>query len=109
MPYKIERLSSVSGTITATASASTSPKIPFGAAANGVIFVESVSSANSITWHAATGQEATAVPLNSGGAGVTTAIAASNAYALPEALFGAPFLVAVVNAGTATFRIAVKG
>lgn len=110
MPSKIERLHSVTGTITATASGSTSPKIPYGAASGGMLFVDAVASgANTITWYAAASQEDTSVPANADGSGVTTAIAASNAYALPDALFGAPFIVAVTNAGTATFRISVKG
>lgn len=110
MPHKIERLCSVTGSVVATASASTSPKIPFGAAAGGAIVVDSVASgATTITWHVAMGQEDTPRPLNAGGSGVTTAIAASNAYALPDALYGAPFIVAVTDAGTATFRVSVKG
>jgi hypothetical protein len=74
-----------------------------------MIHVSAVASATTITWHAAFGPEETPVPVNAEGAGVTTAIAASNAYALPDALFGAPYIVAVVNAGTATFRVSVKG
>lgn len=109
MPNKIERLNSVTGQFVATASAATSPKIPFGAAAGGVIVVDSVSSATTITWHVAFGQELTPVPLNADGSGVTTTIAAGNAYVLPDALFAAPFIVAVVNAGAATFRVSVKG
>jgi hypothetical protein len=110
MPNKIERLSSVTSEITATNSASTSPKIPFGSAAGGVIIVDSVASgATTITWNVAFGPELTPRPLNADGAGVTTTIAANNAYSLPDALFGAPFIVAVTNAGTATFRLAVKG
>jgi hypothetical protein len=109
MPQKLERLNSVNGSVTATNSAATSPKIPFGAVAGGMIHVSAVSSATTITWHVAFGQEETPVPLNSDGAAVTTTIAASNAYALPDALFGAPYIVAVVNAGTATFRASVKG
>lgn len=109
MSNKIERLSAVTGTIVATNSAGTSPKIPFGAAAGGVLTVDSVSSATSITWYVSFGPELTAVPLNADGAGVTTTIAANNAYTLPDALFGAPFIVAVTNAGTATFRMSVKG
>lgn len=109
MPNKIERLSSVTDTITATNSASTSPKIPFAAMAGGVLIVDSVSSATSITWHVAFGPELTPRPLNADAAAVTTTIAANNAYTLPDALFAAPFIVAVTNAGTATFRIAVKG
>lgn len=110
MPNKIERYSSVSDIVTATASAATSPKIPFGASAGGAIVVDSVAGgANTITWHIATGPEATPVPFNTGTADVTSTIAAGKAYALPDTLFAAPFLVAVTNAGTATFRITVKG
>lgn len=110
MPQKIERLSSVTGTIVATATASTSPKIPFGAAAGGTLVVDAVSGgANAITWHVAFGPEETPRPLNADGSGVTTAIAANNAYALPDSLYGAQFIVAVANAGTATIRVSVKG
>jgi hypothetical protein len=109
MPNKIERLSSVTGTIVATNSASTSPKIPFGAAAGGILIVDAVSSATTITWHVAFDVELTPRPLNADGSAVTTTIAANNAYTLPDALFGAPYIVAVVNAGTATFRVSVKG
>jgi hypothetical protein len=109
MPNKIERLNSVAGPFTATNSASTSPKIPFGAAAGGIIVVDAVSSATTITWHVAFDAEVTPRPVNADGAGVTTTIAANQAYVLPDALFGAPYIVAVVNAGTATFRISVKG
>jgi len=110
MPHKIERLNSVTDVVVATASAATSPKIPFGSAAGGVLIVDAVASgATTLTWHVAFGQELTPRPLNADGAGVTTTIAANNAYALPDALFGAPFIVAVTNAGTATFRVSVKG
>jgi hypothetical protein len=109
MPNKIERLNSVTGTFVATNSAATSPKIPFSSAAGGVIIVDAVSSATTLTWHIAFGPELTPVPLNADGSGVTTTIAAGNAYTLPDALFAAPFIVAVTNAGTATFRMSVKG
>jgi hypothetical protein len=109
MPNKIERLNSVTAAFVATNSASTSPKIPFAAAAGGVLIVDAVSSATTITWHVAFGPELTPVPLNADGSGVTTTIAANNAYTLPDALFAAPFIVAVTNAGTATFRVSVKG
>jgi hypothetical protein len=109
MPHKIERLCSVTGSIVATASASTSPKVPYGAAASGAIVIDSLAGgANTLTWHAAFGPEDTSVPVNSGGA-VTTSVSAGTAYPIPAALSGAPFIAAVTNAGTATFRIAVKG
>lgn len=110
MPNKIERHSSVIDTVTATNVAATSPKIPFGASAGGILIVDAVASgATSITWHVAFGPELTPRPLNADGAAVTTTIAANNAYTLPDALFAAPFIVAVTNAGTASFRISVKG
>lgn len=110
MPNKIERYSSVSNIVTATASAATSPKVPFGASAGGMIVVDSVSGgASSLAWHAAFGPEVTPVPVNDGTADVTTTIVAGKAYPIPDALFAAPFIVAVANAGTATFRICVKG
>lgn len=110
MPNKIERLSSVTSQITATNAAATSPKIPYGAAGGGMLIVDSVAGgATSLSWHAAFGPELTPVPVNDGTADVSTTIAASKAYPIPDALFAAPFIVAVTNAGTATFRISVKG
>lgn len=110
MPHKIERLCSVTGSVVATASAATSPKVPFGAAAGGAIIVDSLAGgATTLTWHVAFGQEDTPRPINAGGSGVTTSVTVDNAYALPDALYGAPYIVAVTDAGTATFRVSVKG
>jgi hypothetical protein len=110
MPNKIERLSSVTSAVVATNSTSTSPKIPFGAAAGGVLVVDAVASgATSLAWHVAFGPELTPVPVNDGTADVSTTIVANKAYPIPDALFAAPFIVAVTNAGTATFRLCVKG
>lgn len=110
MPNKIERYHSVTGQIIATSSSSTSPKIPFGAAAGGMIVVESVAGgASSLSWMVAFGPEATPATANDGTADVSTTIAAGKAYPIPDAVFAAPFLIAVTNAGTATFRICVKG
>jgi hypothetical protein len=47
--------------------------------------------------------------VNDGTADVSTTIVANKAYPIPDALFAAPFIVAVTNAGTATFRLCVKG
>jgi hypothetical protein len=110
MPNKIERLSSVTSQIVVTASAATSPKIPFGAAAGGVFIVDSAAGgANSLSWHVAFGQEDTPRPINDGAADVSTAIVSSKAYSIPDSCFAAPFLVAVANSGTATIRLCVKG
>ena len=110
MPHKIERLSSVTGTIVSTNSAATSPKIPFGAAGGGMFIVDALAGgASSISWHASFGPELTPRQVNDGTSDVATSIVVNKAYPLPEALFGAPFIVAVTNAGTADIRLCVKG
>jgi hypothetical protein len=110
MPHKIERLSSVTSTIAVTASASTSQKVPFGAAAGGVFVVDSLAGgANTLSWYVAFGPEETPVPLSDGTSALSTSVTSSTAYPVPDAAFAAPFLVAVANAGTATIRLCVKG
>lgn len=109
MPHKIERLSSVGEPITVSATAADNKKIPYGASGGGLFVVDSVSTAASLNWFVATGPEATPVPVVVDGIDLATSIAAGKAYALPEALFGAPFIVAASNAGTATIRVCVKG
>jgi len=110
MANKIERLNSVTPAYVATASASTSPRIPFGAAASGAVVVTAVSgSPTKISWHAALEPEGTAYPIKSGGSAVETTIASGEAYPIPDALAGASYIVAVVDAGTATVRLSVKG
>lgn len=109
MAGKIERFNSVTGSLSLTNSASTTAKIPFGPAAGGVIIVDAVSGAASINWHVAFGPELTPVPLNSDGAAATTSITVSNAYPIPDAAFAAPFVAPVLNAGTATIRVSLKG
>jgi len=110
MANKIERLNSVSGPFTLTASASTSPKLPFGASAGGVIIVDSLAGgATTLAWHVAFDSAADARPLYDGATAITTAVTAGRAYAIPDAAFAAPYVVAVTNAGTASVRISVKG
>jgi hypothetical protein len=110
MANKIERLSSVTSAIAVTASAATSPKIPFGAAAGGVFIVDAVTGgATTLSWHVSFGPELSPSAVNDGTADVATSIVAGKAYPIPDALFAAPFIVAVANAGTATIRLCVKG
>ena len=106
---KIERYNSVTAALSLTNSASTTAKIPFGTAAGGVVIVDSASGAASINWHVAFGQELTPVPLYADGAAVTTSISAGNAYAIPDAAFAAPLVAPVLNAGTASIRVSLKG
>lgn len=110
MAGKIERFNSVTGAFTMTNSASTTPKIPFGPAAGALLVVDSLTGgAATINWYAVLASSDTPVPLYDSNGAVTTAIAASRAYALPDALFGAPFVVGVADTGTITVRLSVKG
>jgi hypothetical protein len=107
MPNKIERRSSVSSPYVLTASASTTPIMPYGAVSGAIIVVSAVSGgATSLTWRVSTGAEVASVPLV--GASATT-IAAGNAYEVPDEVFAAPFITATTNAGTATITLLVKG
>lgn len=110
MPHKIERLSSVTSTIAVTASASTSQKVPFGAAAGGVFVVDALAGgASTLSWYVAFGPEETPAQLSDGTSNVTTVVSAGKCYPVPDAAFAAPFIVAVADAGTASIRLCVKG
>lgn len=112
MSSKISRSSGPSGSysLVATTPTSTTVKIPYGAVAGGTLFVTAHSSATKLVWYVAIAPEATPVPLYSDGAVVeTTALANSRAYPIPDAAFGAPFLVAATDTGTATVQVYVKG
>lgn len=109
MANKIERLSSVGDPIAVTSTAANNKKIPYGAAGGGIVVVDAVSGAAALNWFVATGPEATPIRVVADAADLTTAVTAGKAYALPEALFGAPFIVAASDAGTATIRVCVKG
>lgn len=108
MPNKIERRSSVTSSITVNA-LTTCPRIPYGASAGGVIIVTAVSGAATIQWQVAPAAEGTAYNVYSGGSAVTTTITANQAYPIPDALFGAPFIVPATDAGTATIIVTLKG
>lgn len=109
MSGKIERFNSVTGAITLTASASTSPKINFGPAAGGIFVVDSLDTASKIDWYVALSPEDTAAQIYDCDIALSTSVTAGQAYAIPDALFGAPFVVGVTDAGTATIRLSVKG
>ena len=110
MPFKIEHKTSVTASLTATNSASTSARIPWSANAGGMVFVTAVDSgATTITWYAASDPEAPPVPVIDGGNNVTTTIASGRAYYIPDSLFAAPFIMPVTNAGTATLTVSAKG
>lgn len=115
MPNKIERISLPVGPVAITASSSTTARFGFAAHAGGTLFVTGVTGTPStLTWFVASGPEATLVPLQDGaGSAVTTTIASSNsyqnAYPIPDAAFGSPFVAAVCNSGSVTALVNLKG
>lgn len=109
MPYKIEHKTSVTGSLTATSSVSTTPLVPYSGAGGAMIFVTGVSGAASITWYAAPDNLTTPVPVIDGGNNVTTNVVAGRAYYVPDSLFSAPFVAAVTNSGTVAFVMSQKG
>jgi len=107
---KIERFSSVTAALALTDTATTSARVPFGAASGGIIIVDAVTgSANKITWHAAFGDGDTPRPIWNESAVVETSIQANRAYPIPDACFAATRVVPVLNADTATVRVSLKG
>lgn len=115
MPYRMERRSTVTDPITLTNSLNTTPVIPYGPSGGGLLFIRSsggdyaTPNTATLTWYASTGQESTKVPVMSGGSQVTTVVEVGKAYPVPAELFGAPFIAAVVDAGTLSVVLAAKG
>jgi len=107
MPSKIERRSSVSQPYVLTASASSTPQIPYGAISGAIAIVTAVTGgATTLTWRVSAAGGDISVPLV--GANTTT-VSAGNAYEVPDQVFAAPFIAATTNAGTATITFLVKG
>lgn len=111
----MERRSTVSDPVTLTSSLNTTPLLPYGPCGGAMLFIRSssgdYSSPNSatLTWYAAYGQEQTKVPVMSGNSQVTTSVEVGKAYPVPAELFGAPFIAAVVDAGSLSVVLAAKG
>jgi len=114
MPNKIERTSLQTQSLAITASSSTTARIPYRDHAGGMLIVTGVTSTPaSVAWWVGSSAEATLVPLQDGaGNAVTTTISSSNsylnAYPIPDACFGAPFLAAVANTGSITAILNLK-
>lgn len=114
MPNKIERLSSVvPDAVVAHSTIADATAVPYGAVAGGLLFYDSTISGTpvSISWYAATDVAGTYVPVrNSVGVEVTTTLGGSaSAYPIPDECFGAPFIKAVTDAGSATCHVTLKG
>jgi len=108
---KAERSQGITSTLSLTNSAATSAKIPFGPASGGNVVIDTLVTGVSITWHGA--MNSTDTPGRVYGADGTilaaVTVAATGFYPIPDACFGCPFVVPVLNAGTATIRASLKG
>ena len=106
---KINRESNLDESLALTASASTTGRIDLRRFGGAGIIVTALATGVSINWHVAKSDTDTAVPLHADGAALSTAIAVTRAYAIPDAAFAFPFVVPVLNAGTATVDVCKKG
>jgi hypothetical protein len=110
MAGKIERFNSVTGSYTMTNDPAASPKISFGPASGAIVVVDATASgATTINWYTAFTASEQAKPVYVDGTLASTAVSDGQAYPVPDALFAAPFIVGVTDAGTATVRLSVKG
>lgn len=109
MPNKIERLSGTTSGLSLTTSPTTTACIPYGAVAGGMLYVESVTSATKITWYASPSVEGQRFSVTDGYNPQTTFVSALTAQPIPDACYAAPYLFPVVDAGSATVSISVKG
>jgi hypothetical protein len=106
----IDRENEGAVSISATASASTTGRVNMQRYAGGGIFVSSLVTGVTITWHVAESATATPVALNDRtNTAVTQSLTDARAYPVPDECYGFPFAVPVLNAGTATIRYCVKG
>jgi hypothetical protein len=108
MPNKIERLSGHVGPVSLTASEATSEAIPFGASAGGLVFVDALATGTKIVWHAAS-TVGDFYPIVEFGNAVETNVEQGKAYPVPDACFSARFIKLVLDAGTATITLSLKG
>lgn len=97
------------GSVSLTASASTTGRIDMQRYAGGGVIVTALATGVTINWRVAMSLTGTSYVLKSSNTAVTDTIALNDALPIPDAAFGFPYVVPVLNAGTATLTYAVKG
>lgn len=110
MSARIQREFSVQTSVSLTASAATSGKIPYRTMAGGLLFVTQLSGASAtVAWYVAVDDQATPVALaDAAGNAVTTPVVAGKAYEFPGSTYGAHVVVPVLSTGTGTGTITLK-
>lgn len=103
----LQRYSTTISEISANTATTTSESFRYGTYAGGMLFIPSGSSITTITWYAAETDTGTWLAVkDEDGTAVTQTVAASEAHQLPTALYGARYLMPVVNAaGTILFTL----
>lgn len=88
---------------------STTPEIDYEHFSGGTIYIPDGSSITTLTWHVAPEKGGTYLAAqDSSGDAVTQTVAADEAHPIPEALFGARAIKAVVNAA-GDVEVSLKG
>lgn len=109
MPNKIERLSGTTTALSLTSDPATTPCVPYGAMAGGIVHVSAVTSATKIIWYVAHDRAGQRFAVSDGYVAQETLIVPLTSYPVPDACYAAPFLCPVVDAGDASVSISVKG
>lgn len=106
----LERLSNTIPSVAVDdSSIADSQEIPFGPYSSGIVYIPSGSSLTSLTWYVAEKAGGTYLAAHDeDGTPVTQTVAASEAHAIPSALFPARGLKALGDA-TGSFAISLKG
>jgi len=87
----------------------TAYRIPYRASAGGLLFINTLVTGTTISWHVAYNDGDLPVPLcDASGNALTTTVLAGRAYEIPGAAYGAVQVCAVINAGTCTAQAVVK-
>lgn len=95
--------------ISLTASSSTTGRINMQRYAGGGVIVTALATGVTINWYVSMSATGTAYVLKESNTAKTDTIALNDALPIPDAAFGFPYVVPVLNAGTATLQVAVKG
>jgi hypothetical protein len=87
----------------------TPPRIAYRGVAGGMLFIDTVSGATSVTWYVSHDESGSLVPAaDASGNALTVNIVAGKAYEIPGSLYGAIQISPVLNAGTATGKATLK-
>lgn len=115
MPYTIDRISLLAGPFNLTTNPATSAKLSISSFAGAFMFCGAGPASATVTWYVAQSLDdpAPAQAYAADGTAITTPNvqfgSPNKAYAVPDSLFGAQFLVPVLSTGSGQVTFSVKG